>query len=153
MYSDILQPYMAEPISMIADQVPSIVDNIFTNIFEKNLKSDNLVDKITDHLPNFLFIADFIDQQKKPKIRIRNIAFYQEVCFKDFDSLDSLNYTNFANVNELYNEFDGKLIAVRDKNAPYRTLSKEETKNKQNPWITKGIIKSIKSLLKFWYGR
>ena len=89
MYSNFLQPCITEPICMITGQVPSIVDNTLTNIFEKNLNSDNLVDKITDYLPNFLFIADFIYQQKKTKIRIRNMkAFYQEIYFKDLDSLD-----------------------------------------------------------------
>ena len=49
-------------------------------------------------------------------------AFNQETYFKDLDSLESLNYINFANVNELYNEFHSKLIAVTDKNTPYKTL-------------------------------
>ena len=42
---------ITEPTRMIARQRPSIVDNIFTNIIEKNLNNDNLIDKITDHLP------------------------------------------------------------------------------------------------------
>ena len=85
MYSNFLQPCITEPICMITGQVPSIVDNIF----EKNLSSDNLVDKITDYLPNFLFIADFIDQQKKTKIIIRNMkSFCQKIYFKDLGSLD-----------------------------------------------------------------
>ena len=134
---------------MIAGQRPNIVDNIFTNIFEKSL-SGNLTDKITDHLPNFLFILDFIDQQKNKQITIRNMkAFNEETYLEDFDSLKSLNYIDFANVNELYNEFHSKLIAVIDKNAPYKTLSKQESKTKQKPWITKSIIKFIiKSLRK-----
>ena len=77
---------------MIAGQRPSIVENAFINIFEKSLSSDSLIDKTTDHLPNFLFIVDFIDQQKNQKIRIRNIkAFDGETYFKDPDSLKSLN--------------------------------------------------------------
>ena len=35
---------------MIVGQRPSIVDKIFASIFEKNLSSSNLIDKITDHL-------------------------------------------------------------------------------------------------------
>ena len=57
---------------MIAGQRRSIVDNIFTNIFEKKLNGGYLIDKKTDHLPIF-FIAEFIDQQKNQKIRFRNI--------------------------------------------------------------------------------
>ena len=49
---------------MVTVQKPSIVDNIFTNIFEKQLNSGNLIDKITGHLPNFLLIADFTDIQE-----------------------------------------------------------------------------------------
>ena len=63
-YSHFLQPCITEPTKMIDGQRPSIVDNIFTNIFAKSLNSGNLDDKITDHLPNFLFTVDFIDQQK-----------------------------------------------------------------------------------------
>ena len=131
---------------MIAGRRPSIIDNIFTNVFEKNLNSGNLIDKITDHLPNFLFIADFNDQQKKQKIITRNMkGFNQETYLKHLDSLKSVNYINFAYVNELYNEFHSKLMAVIGKSAPYKTLSKQESKNKQKPWITKIIIKSIKT--------
>ena len=50
MYSHFLQPFTTEPTKMIVGQRPSIVDKIFTNIFEKNLNSSNLIDKITDHL-------------------------------------------------------------------------------------------------------
>ena len=136
---------------MIAGQRPSIVDNIFDNIFEKSLNSGNLIDEITDYLPNFLFIADFVDQQKNQKTRIRNMkAFNEETYLKDLDSLKSLNYC--------------KLIAIIDENAPYKILSKKESKTKQKPWIAKGTIKSIKTKTiyykkfvktqsKFWYDR
>ena len=136
---------------MIAGQRPSIVDNIFANIFEKSLNSGNLIDEITDYLPNFLFIADFVDQQKNQKTRIRNMkAFNEETYLKDLDSLKSLNYS--------------KLIAIIDENAPYKILSKKESKTKQKPWIAKGTIKSIKTKTiyykkfvktqsKFWYDR
>ena len=73
---------------MIAGQRPSIVDNTFTNIFEKSLNSGNLDDKITDHLPNFSFIVDFIDQQKNKKIKIKNMkALTEKTYLKDLDSL------------------------------------------------------------------
>ena len=52
---------------MIVGQIPSIVDNIFTNIFEKNLMVV-LIGEIKDHIPNFLFIADFIAQQKSERL-------------------------------------------------------------------------------------
>ena len=59
-------------------------------------------------------------------------AFNQETYLKDLDSLKSLYYINFTNVNKLYNKFHHKLIAVIDKNDPYKTLSKQESKTKKN---------------------
>ena len=56
-------------------------------------------------------------------------AFKEETYLKNLDSLKSLNYKNFANVNKICNEFYSKLIAVIDKNGPYKTLSKQESKN------------------------
>ena len=56
-------------------------------------------------------------------------AFNEETYHKNLDSLKSLNYKNFANVNKICNEFHSKLIAVIDKNAPYKTLSIQESKN------------------------
>ena len=56
MASNFLQPCITEPTRIIQGNRPSIVDNIFTNIFDKELYSGNLLDKITDHLPNFLII-------------------------------------------------------------------------------------------------
>ena len=72
-------------------------------------------------------------------------AFNEETYLKNLDSLKSLNYINFANANKLYNDFHSKLIAVIDENAPYKTLYKQESKIKQKLWITKSIIKSIKT--------
>ena len=91
-------------------------------------------------------------------------AFNEETYLKDHDSLKSLKNIIFANVSELDNEFHSKMIAVIDTNAPYKTLSKQESKTKQKPWITESIINSIKTKdiyykkfvktrSQFWYDR
>ena len=53
---------------MIVGQTPSIVDNILTYIFEKSLNSGNLIDKITDHLANFLFMQTSLISRKTKKL-------------------------------------------------------------------------------------
>ena len=50
----------------------------------------------------------------------------------------------YENVNDMYNVFHNKYIEIIDKNAPYKTLSKKESKLKLKPWITKSILQSIK---------
>ena len=67
-------------------------------------------------------------------------AFNEETYHKNLDSLKSLNYKNFANVNKICNEFHSKLIAVIDKNAPYIKLCPNKNqKTKQKLWIRKSI--------------
>ena len=64
----------------------------------------------------------------------------------------------------MYNAFHDKYVEIIDKNAPYKTLSKKESKLKLKPWITKSILQSIKIRDKyqkkyirkhenFWYER
>ena len=72
-------------------------------------------------------------------------AFSQKTYLKDLDSLESLNYINFVNVNEPYNEVHDKLIAVIDKNASDKTLPKGKSKHKQKPLITKSDVNFIKT--------
>ena len=47
------------------------------------------------------------------------------------------------NTNEAYNFFHMKYTKLIDKHAPYRTLNKRESKTRQKPWLTKGILTSI----------
>ena len=50
----------------------------------------------------------------------------------------------YENVNDTYNAFHDKYVQIMDKNAPYKTLSKKESKLLLKPWITKSILQSIK---------
>ena len=56
MYSNFLQQCMTEPTRFIKKQKPSLIDNIFVNLFNKKIVNDDLFDKISDHLPNIIVI-------------------------------------------------------------------------------------------------
>ena len=49
MLSSILQPCITKPMRIVSYSMPSLVDNIFVNIYDKTILSGNLLDKITDH--------------------------------------------------------------------------------------------------------
>ena len=44
----------------------------------------------------------------------------------------------------MLNSFHEKLLEIIDKKAPFRTLSKRERNLREKPWITKGILQSIR---------
>ena len=50
----------------------------------------------------------------------------------DLDEIKSLGLLKHNIVNEMINEFQNEFVKIIDKNAPYKTLSKRDTKLKNN---------------------
>ena len=70
--------------------------------------------------------------------------FDQTKFLTDLKELNKLNHLNLENVNGMFNAFQNKFTEIIDRNAPYKTLSKKESKLRTKPWITKCILQSIK---------
>ena len=68
-YCDFFQPCITEPARVVSKKKLSLTDHIFINTCTKQLNVSNLVDKISDHLPNFLIIS----QKEKLKTQIRDM--------------------------------------------------------------------------------
>ena len=58
--------------------------------------------------------------------------------------LDNLNLYQYKDIDKMYGVYQNKLIEIIDKNVPYITLSKKQSKLKLKPWITSSILRSIK---------
>ncbi len=63
-----------------------------------------------------------------------------ELAFADFDEKTN----NINDVNQLYSKFNDILTSTLNTFAPIRTLSKKEQKIRENPWLTRALLKSIK---------
>ena len=84
-----LQPCLTESTRMEPVQRRSAAD-IFINIFEKGLNRGNLIDVITNQLPNFLLIT------KNQAIRMKVMkAFNQKLFTEDLNTLETVNFVNF----------------------------------------------------------
>ena len=59
MYSNFFQPCILEPTRITSNNRPSLLDNIFINTHDKEVYSGNIIDKISDHIPNFASINIF----------------------------------------------------------------------------------------------
>ena len=89
MLDNFLQPCIPEPTRVIDGNKPSIVDNIFTNIIDKQIMSGNFLGEISDHMPNFMIIKDFTDKQLKQKRIVRDFkSFNQENYIKDISNIN-----------------------------------------------------------------
>ena len=58
MNSNLHRPCITEPTRIVDKQKRTLIDNIFVNLLSKELKSGNLIKKISDHLPNFINIKN-----------------------------------------------------------------------------------------------
>ena len=59
MCSNFFQLCMLEPTRITSNDRPSLLDNIFINTHDKEVYSGNIIDKISDHIPNFASINIF----------------------------------------------------------------------------------------------
>ena len=127
----------------------SVIDNIYTNSINPDIVSGNISVGISDHLPSFMIIPKSKCQHlpKKHNLYKRNTkninynSFTNELNAVDWDTVLDLNSNN---VNNSFDNFYNCVNNSLDKHAPIRKLTRKEFKQKFKPWITTGIIVSIK---------
>ena len=145
MYSHMIQPCILEPTRIVNKQNPSLIDNIFINTIEKDIKSGNLTSKVSDHLPNFIIVSDLLDKLPKTKQKIRNFKNFKLDSFNEDVSNIPINLdTNSNNVDSIFSDFHVNFVRNIDKHAPLTTMTLQEMKWKQVPWVNKGIQNLIK---------
>ena len=66
-------------------------------------------------------------------------SFDKEKYLEDLKELEDLHLQKYNTVNQMLNVYHDKLLLNINKHAPYKTVSKKETKLKFKPWITVSI--------------
>ena len=97
LYKNMIHPCITQPTRIIPHQRPTIIDNIFINSNEEPI-SGNIINRISDHFPNFIVI-----KTEKPKgitetTHKRNMKNYNPIIFTtDLECKDKDNV--FPNTN------------------------------------------------------
>ena len=154
MLSNFYQPHILQPTRFADHYKPSLIDKIFINSIEFGTISENLISKISDHMPNFL-ILDKIDSRTSnhnAKIQTRSYKTFQTDAFiNDIYHADLCNITRTMNgVNAKMEKFQLNLVKVIDHHAPVVTISRKKLKQKRKIWITDRILKSISIRNKYY---
>ena len=96
------QPNFTEPTRIVGRNKPSLIDNIFINTCTKSLNAGNIIDKISDHLPNFLIIQNLKEGRLKWKIQIRDMKnFKLETFSTDLEKAELIDFPEISNLNEM----------------------------------------------------
>lgn len=151
LYSNNFLPIITKP-TRITDHTATLIDHIYTNVVHKIARSGILLTDLSDHLPIFC-ISDTIIDKEKTNCHYRDYSQFNEDVF--LDEINSINWSNILNGNCDLNEKALNVVnLIRetvDKHAPIKLASNKKMKRLRKPWITDGILKSIKKKQRMYY--
>ena len=145
MYSNAFFPLILRP-SRITSHSATLIDNIFINQLHSNLKSGLLFTDISDHLPVFSICHETVQTVNRENeiIKIREKNNYNLHKFRE--QLSQVNWSElegFNDPNQSYNVFHSNFSNIYNSCFPIKQIKrKHHFSNK--PWLTKGILNSIK---------
>ena len=121
----------------------TLIDNIFTNLNDKNRNGVFIDDTVSDHLPIFTCLQTDCDKVSSGPRKILSRRFSKQ-SYKQFNNdLNSLNWDNLyheRNVNSAYDLFITSIKNLFEKNFPLKPV-KVRYKTNPKPWLTKGLLK------------
>ena len=144
LYSNNFLPLITKP-TRVTSHTATLIDHIYTNTsFQQTSAGIANVD-ISDHLPTFC-IADIPVNQQKNKLYFRDFShFDKELYLRDIQDHDwNAVFEESSNLNEITLNTIQAINTIVDKHVPKKQVSANKRKQLNKPWITGGILKSIK---------
>ena len=135
-------PTITKP-TRISSTAETLIDNIITNV-HSNITTGVLVTDISDHFPIFLHAITPKPYNDEPA-NLRNYnknsirRFVANMESKTWDTV--LDHTD---ANKAYDSFYDCINTTYNECFPKRFISKTKLRKKKHPWITRGILTSIK---------
>ena len=151
---NLLNAYAIHPFISKATRISSVsstlIDNVFSNTIDRSVASGIIYPDLSDHLPIFTIVRS----QQKQKEFSQNSSF-RKLSPENIHNLQcDLKHESWGNIlacndaDKAYRLFLGK-ISYLNRDIP-KVTRKRSSKKPQNPWITKGILKSIKKRNTFY---
>ena len=140
------RPLILQP-TRVTSSSATLIDNIFINNLECFSKGGNLTCSISDHFLQFsqIDIFDKLNDKKTSKFG-RNWRLFNKREFED--ELRQIEWNEIINsdngTDKNFSIFFHKVEKLLDEMAPLRKLSKKELGLKKSPWITYGMLTSMR---------
>ena len=128
---------------------------LIDQIFSKSSKDINtatsgiFINKLSDHQPCFTLVKIHKTNKKKSKfVKLRINTPEAHINFQNDikTAIDSMNFNNdlLQDPNIYYNSLENIINESKDKNLPIKSVKFNRYRHKISPWISSGILKSIK---------
>ena len=153
LYSCTFFPLITLP-SRITSHSATLVDNIFTNHLTHNyLRAGLLLSDISDHLPVFSICPNSDNETMKS---CSEAVFVRDKSSANMDKfLENLQNVNWSHLNgyahpqHCYSSFVNKYTEIYDNCFPYKKIKRSD-RRLSKPWISLGLLKSIKKKNKLY---
>ncbi len=142
-------PVITRP-TRITHSSATLIDNLYINLQDDHLFSGIITTKLSDHLPIIACYGKLntikLSKSEPVSFKIRDLS--DANVLKLNDQLERYDWSFLRNLdgNSAYEAFSEALQKEIDKAAPMKTINISKKRVIREPWITKGIIKSSKTL-------
>ena len=153
-YSGSFYPLIDKP-TRVTTKSATLIDNIFTNVLNTKITPGILFNDITDHFPIFHLLNNTRNQNKQSNnvnnYRTSRTMKIKNICLlgTELEQTQWEEVTNCDSAEGSYNSFITKFSMIYDKHLP-KVTKKVNKRKEEKPWITAGIIKSIKTRNKLY---
>jgi exonuclease III len=145
-----LIPKITRP-TRITQNSSTLIDHIYTDIDKTKCIAGTLMTDITDHFSNFI-ILNCSHKRYQPQIityRVINDKLIDNLN-RDLENTDWNAVYNSHDVDTAYKEFEQKFSELVNKHLPVKSKKFNKYKHRKEPWITKGILVSMKTKEKLY---
>ena len=126
----------------------TLIDNIFTNDTDHKINAGNLVTDLSDHFPNFVSIKGH-RYQNNTRLKYKESRQFKPQNIKGFKNhLANVDWnfaTNDDNPETSYSKFITKTTEILNIHCPLKAIKISNRKLARKPWITAGLLKSIRT--------
>ena len=134
----------------ITDHSATLIDHIYTNAPQKVFTSGICLADISDHLPCFCTLATKLPTYIHEKFYRDFSHFEKELFVADLEKIDFYSLANSDDVNCSMNNIIKVLQDITDKHAPIKKVTNAKKRQLKKPWISNGILNSIKTKQKMF---
>lgn len=129
----------------ITNYTANLMNHIYTNNTNQMISRIATID-ISDHLPIFCIVDRPVQKQKFKRYFRDYRQFDSELYLQDIKAIDwNSIYVESNDLNEIAAKSISTLQLIVDKYAPRKQISQSKQKQFSKPWITNGVLKSIKN--------
>ena len=151
---------LIDKLTRVGNNTNTVIDHVITNDTSKIIYPTIFINDITDHFP----VGCFVGSQKistenvktkKQTFFLRNMRRFNKDKFlaemvEPLNYFVDLNVTSSKELNEIFTDFVALVHSCKSKHAPLVLASRKKRKLLQKPWITKGILVSIRHKQKLY---